>query len=132
MIWTVLAETVVALHLAFVVFAVAGGFLAWRRPSIVWLHLPALVWAAWIEVSGAICPLTPLEGGLRERAGGAGYSDGFIEHYALPLLYPLGLTRHIQWSLAGVLLAVNALAYGMLFLRSRARTRVGPHPELHG
>ena len=55
-------------------------------------HLPAVVWAFYVELSGSLCPLTTVENRLRLAAGQSGYSDSFIEHYLLPLVYPLGLT----------------------------------------
>ncbi len=51
-----------------------------------------------IELSGYICPLTPLENRLRQLGGEAGYAGGFVEHYLLPVIYPLGLTR--EWQIA--------------------------------
>ena len=112
-----LADAVVLVHLAFVLFVVLGGFLAWRWRKVVYLHLPALAWGIWIEASGGICPLTPLENRLRLLGGEAGYSGSFIEHYILPLLYPLQLTRQTQWVLLAALLAVNLVAYASLILR---------------
>jgi len=119
--WRILADAIVLVHLAFVVFVVAGGFLAWRW-RFAWIaHLPALTWGLWIELSGAICPLTPLENRLRELAGEAGYPGGFVEHYVLPVLYPHGLTVHIQRLLAAALAAVNVIAYGGLLARRGRR-----------
>lgn len=118
--YALLADAVVLLHLAFVAFAVAGGFLAWRWQRLLWLHVPVLAWAAWIELSGGVCPLTPLENALRRRAGESGYSVGFIEHYLLPLLYPVGLTRETQWVLAAGLLVINVVAYWRI-LSTRGR-----------
>lgn len=113
----VLAEGVVLLHLGFVLFALLGGLLAWRWPWIVWLHLPAVCWAALVELAGWPCPLTPLENALRRAAGSAGYTGGFLEHYLLALLYPAGLTRGIQVVLGGAVLAINAAIYGSLWRR---------------
>lgn len=123
MAWKLLADAVVLAHLAFVVFVVSGGFLAWRYPRALFAHVPALLWGIWIEMSGMICPLTPLENHLRTLGGEAGYTGGFVEHYVIPVLYPLGLTRHIQWMLAAVLIALNAVAYGGLFVRGSPRRR---------
>lgn len=126
MAWRLLANLVVILHVAFVAFAVFGGFLAWRWRRIMFAQLPALAWGAYVELSGRICPLTPLENMLRARAGEAGYSGGFIEHYILPALYPAGLTAQIQWWLAAGLIAVNFLAYaGLLARTARARSASG-------
>jgi hypothetical protein len=118
--WHLAADAVLILHLAFVVFAVGGGFLTWRWPRVVWIHVPALAWGLWIELSGWICPLTPLENHLRGLAGQEGYEGGFVEHYLMAVLYPLGLTRHIQWTLAVALVGLNTLAYGVFIRRARA------------
>ncbi len=115
------ADAVLVLHLAFIVFVLLGGLLAlrWRRAP--WLHLPAAAWGGYIELSGGLCPLTPLENSLRRAAGEAGYAGGFIEHYLLPVIYPAGLTQEIQYLLAAIVLGVNALAYGWVWGRRRRR-----------
>lgn len=118
-----LADVVVVFHLVFVAFAVAGGLLALRWRWMPWLHLPVLGWAALVEFTGWICPLTPLENHLRAAGGAAGYAGGFIEHYLLPMLYPAGLTRELQWVLGGGLLAFNAVVYAVLLWRGRRRRR---------
>ena len=110
-----LADALVVLHLLFVVFVIAGGFLLRRWPKLFWLHLPAVLWGAYIEFSGSICPLTPLENQLRVSAGETGYSGGFVEHYLLPILYPDNLTVPIQWLLGGCVVVVNLLAYGLAY-----------------
>jgi Protein of Unknown function (DUF2784) len=83
-------------------------------------HVPALGWGCWVEVSHSICPLTPLENELRHFAGEAGYSGGFLAHYLLAVLYPPGLTRHVQGLLAGLLIALNVVAYARYFRPRRA------------
>jgi hypothetical protein len=111
------ADLIVLIHLGFVRFVVAGGFLALRWRWMPWLHLPAAVWGALIEFAGWICPLTPWENALRRAAGEAGYPGGFVEHYLLPVLYPAGLTREVQLALGLLVVAVNALAYAMVWRR---------------
>ena len=116
-----LADLVVMLHLGFVVFVIFGGLLCFKWPRMAWLHLPALVWGVLVEVSGWICPLTPLENDLRRRAGESGYAGGFIEHYVVPVLYPPGLDAKWQWSL-GIALAVwNLIVYGLVWWRASRR-----------
>jgi len=121
MIFRWLADAVVVLHAAFVVFVVLGGFLVLRWRRIAWLHVPAAIWGVLIEYAGWICPLTPLENALRERAGQAGYSGGFVEHYVLGALYPAGLTRQMQWVIGGLVLLINGLVYVSLWMRRRRR-----------
>lgn len=123
MLYGLLADAVLVLHLAFILFVLCGALLVWRWPRVAWLHLPAVAWGVLLEIFGWLCPLTPLEVRLREAAGRGGYDGGFIEHYLVPLIYPAGLTPGIQvWIGVGVLL-LNLLLYGGLWRRLR---RHGP------
>ncbi|HEU5169547.1 MAG TPA: DUF2784 domain-containing protein [Gemmatimonadales bacterium] len=116
-----LADLLVVVHFLFVVFVVGGGLLALRWPKVAWLHVPAALWGAWIEFTGAICPLTPLEQQLRARAGQTAYEGDFVAHYILPLLYPLGLTRPTQMVLGGLVVALNLAVYAVVWGRWRAQ-----------
>jgi hypothetical protein len=114
-----LADAIVLVHLAFVVFVVGGGLLALRWPRAAWLHLPALAWGAFIELTGRVCPLTPLENRLRAEAGGGTYQTGFVEHHLVPVLYPPGLGPRQQLWLGAALLAWSALVYALVLRRVR-------------
>jgi len=118
--YSLLATLVVVSHLAFIVFVVAGGLLVRRWPRLAWLHLPCAAWGVYVEWSGRICPLTPLENWLRRRAGEAGYAETFIDHYLLAIVYPEGLTSGMQSAAALLVAGVNALVYARLW-RRRAR-----------
>jgi len=124
--WGILADLLVTLHLGFCAFAVFGGFLAWTWRRAAWVHLPALAWGFWVEASGQICPLTPLEIHLRHLAGEAGYRGDFLNHYLISILYPPGLTRSDQWVLAALLLAINIAAYAQLLRPHRHLRRRVP------
>jgi hypothetical protein len=117
MVFRVLADLTVVLHLAFVAFVVLGGILVARWPRVAWVHLPVTAWGAWVEFAGWICPLTPLENALRVRGGEAGYSSSFVEHYVMPILYPAYLPRELQYALGGFVLLANALVYGFVVRR---------------
>jgi uncharacterized membrane protein YhhN len=119
MIYRVLADAVVLFHFSFVLFVVLGGFLLRRWPRLVYLHVPIAVWGVLIEFAGWICPLTPLENHLRRLGGEAGYEGGFIDHYIIPVLYPGGLTRTLQYVLGIAALLINILAYVLYFRRRR-------------
>lgn len=118
MSYGLLADLLLVAHLAFITFVVFGGLLAlrWKRATLV--HLPFLAWGVWIEATGGVCPLTPLENRLRQAAGERGYATGFIEHYLVPLVYPPGLTPAIQIGLAAVLLMGNLAVYWWAFRRT--------------
>ena len=124
MIYGILGDAVLLCHLAFILFAVLGGFLVLRHRGVLLLHVPALCWAVFIEFSGAICPLTPLENRLRQLAGETGYDGTFIGHYLLPLIYPPGLTAEIQVVLGLAVAAINLVVYAVVLYRlTRARHR---------
>jgi hypothetical protein len=120
-----LADLVLVIHLAFVLFVVFGGLFALRWPRVAWLHVPVALYGATIEFVGFICPLTPLEISLRRRGGEAGYAGGFIEHYITAALYPTGLTREIQLALGIGVLLLNAIVYAIVVKKYKARaTRI--------
>jgi hypothetical protein len=128
MAYRLLADIVILIHLGFTVFVLLGGLLVLRWPKTAIMHIPAAVWGVWIEFSGGICPLTPLENRLRVRGGLDGYTESFVEHYLLPLLYPLGLTRGTQIAIGLFVLAINLLFYGLL-LRRILNARKGSPPD---
>lgn len=117
MLYRLAADLLVLLHLLFILFVITGGFAVFRWSWMAFLHVPAATWGALIEYRGWVCPLTPLENRLRQLAGDDGYSEGFIEHYILPVLYPPGLTRDLQMTLGTIVLVINVLVYGVLLYR---------------
>ena len=123
MIYLFLADAVLILHLAFILFVVLGGLLVLRHPRLIWLHLPVAAWGALIEFAGWICPLTPLEKRLLALGGDEAYSGGFISHYIVQLIYPEGLTRELQWLLGALVLAINAAVYYRLWRRRPSASR---------
>ena len=119
MLSRIAADGVLLLHFGFILFVLLGALLQLRWPRTIWIHLAAVAWGIYIEVSGGICPLTWLENDFRRQAGQTGYADSFVEHYLLPLIYPAGLTRELQWLFAALVLLLNLALYGWLFWRRR-------------
>jgi Protein of Unknown function (DUF2784) len=118
--YKILADALVLVHAAFIVFAVFGGLLALSHGGWMWLHLPTVAWAAAVVIMGWTCPLTPLEQNLRTAAGQTVYEGDFIEHYVLAAIYPEGLTRAIQIWLGVGVLAFNLIVYGFVLRRAVA------------
>lgn len=106
------AGAVVAVHLVFVAFLLAGGFLAWRWPAAVPVHILALVVSAAIYLGGYDCPLTNLEKHLRTRAGEAVYPDGFIAHYLVRPFHGGGMTPALGIGLVVLVVGATVVAYG--------------------
>lgn len=122
MIARALADLVIVLHFAFILFAALGGFAVLRRPRLAWAHVPVFLWGGGIEIVGGICPLTHLENRFRVLGGAQGYADSFVEHYILPLIYPAllfpgGFPRQGFVAIGAVVLLVNGVIYWRLWSR---------------
>ena len=127
--YSLAADGVLVLHLAFVLFVALGALLTLWWPRIAWVHIPAAAWGAAIEFGGWICPLTPLENALRARAGEAPYGGDFVARYLVPVIYPEGLTREAQIVLGILVVAVNVAVYGLVLRRRQQKSstsRRGP------
>lgn len=119
------ADLTLLLHLFFIGFVIFGGLLSLHSPSWSWLHIPAMLWGVWVEWTGKICPLTPLENYLRKLASEQQYPESFVEHYLIPLIYPGQLTVAVQWFLGSTVLIANTLIYYYVFKkRSKQQDRV--------
>jgi hypothetical protein len=114
-----LGDLVLAFHFAFIVFAVLGGFLVLWKSWIAWLHVPSVLWSAFVNLFSQVCPLTPLENRFRYLAGQAGYEGGFIQHYIAPLVYPGVMPE--RWGLiAGFSVLIwNVLVYTLVVTQRR-------------
>ncbi len=119
--WGALADVVLSGHLLFVLFVVGGGLLVLRWRRVAWVHLPCAAWGAVVELTGWVCPLTPLEGALRRRAGEAAYTGSFLQHYVGEVLYPVNLTRSVQVALGVGVVLLNACVYGWVLWRRERR-----------
>jgi hypothetical protein len=115
--YPLLADLVLIVHLAFVVFVLCGGLIVLRWRWIVWLQLPAVAWGAVVEFTGRICPLTPLEKWLRAQGGEVGDEQDFMARYLLPILYPGDLTRELQLLMGTVVVVLNVAVYYWLWQR---------------
>jgi hypothetical protein len=123
LLYALLADLVLLLHAAFVVFVVLGGLLVLWKRKLAWLHIPCAAWGALIEFRGWICPLTYLENDLRVAAGGSGYEGDFIGHYLAQLVYPPGLTSGMQLLLGTSVILINVVIYTLVWRRARAKRR---------
>lgn len=126
--YSLFADLVVLVHFAFVVFAVLGGLLVLRWQWLVWVHVPAAIWAAGIEFGGWICPLTWLEDWLVIMAGEVPSEATFVERYIAPVLYPETLTRGIQVAMGFAVIMVNLVIYGILLPRMYRKGGRGKRP----
>ena len=114
MIYRSLADLVLILHFCYVIFVIFGGLLILRWKWIIWLHIPAVIWAVFVEFFQLFCPLTTLENRLKELGGEQGYQGGFIEYYVSAILY-MPITPQIQIMLGVAVILINLLVYWYVF-----------------
>lgn len=123
MVFEVLADVVVLLHLGFILFVALGSLVLWRWPRLAWAHVPALLYAIVIITVGFSCPLTPLEKWLRRRGDGVAYEGGFVDRYVEDVVYPEEHTAALR------ALAAAAVVTGYVLLATRARRAGGARPS---
>jgi len=96
-LYRLMADAILVIHLAFVIFVVFGFLLILTGLLARWswvhnrklrvAHLAAVgfvVLQAWF---GRLCPLTIWENELRRRAGQSGYTETFVEHWLRDILF---------------------------------------------
>tara|TARA_B100001027_G_scaffold80341_1_gene55053 strand:- start:43 stop:405 length:363 start_codon:yes stop_codon:yes gene_type:complete len=109
------ANLTLIVHLFFILFVVFGGLIFFIFPKIIYLHLPALLWGVYIELTNSVCPLTYLENWSLNKGELTTYSNDFILNYLFPIIYPEGLTNEIQIYLGISLIVTNILIYGFIY-----------------
>ena len=110
-IFEIFAVLALLLHLSFILFVIFGAILILKFKKIVYVHVPAVAWGAYIESSHSICPLTHLENYFLKKAGKEQYSVDFIENYIFKIIYPPALNYEIQTYLGIILIFVNLVIY---------------------
>ena len=111
MLYKLLADGVVLFHFLWILFLIFGGFWGRKYRGVRLVHLPALFFAAWVELFDWYCPLTHLEVWLRRKQGAElGYAGSFISHYLERLIY-LDVDRWVVVALTLLLCGMNGWLY---------------------
>ena len=104
-------------HFVFILFVVFGGLLFFVSTRIIYIHIPALIWGTYMELTHSVCPLTYLENWFLDKAKLETYSLSFIQNYLVPIVYPNNLTTELQIKLAITLVALNLVIYGLIITK---------------
>jgi len=108
------ANLTFAAHFFFIVFVIFGALLFFVSKKIVFIHVPSIIYAAYIELSHSICPLTYLENWFLNKAGITSYPSSFIEQYLISIVYPNHLTVELQFYLGLLLIFTNIVIYVLI------------------
>lgn len=117
-----LTTLILGAHFAYLAYLVVGGFLAWRWPRTIWLHLVAGAWGFAVVAGRLICPLTYAEDWSRRRAGEAGLTQGFVDRYIEGVVYPQQYARLAQ-AFAAIAVLVSWVGFAVLVRRATADQR---------
>ena len=116
--YLVIGNTAALLHFAFLGYVVFGGFLAWKRPKAIRVHLAVAAYALGIVIIDWPCVLTELENWARAMGGRPVMENGFIDHYLTGTLYP---REHLMTSRIVMGAVVASSWAGAAVLRRRAK-----------
>jgi len=115
------ADIILIIHFAFILFVIFGALLFFVTTKIIFIHLPALIWGSYIELTNSICPLTYLENWFLHKANLTTYSEGFIQNYLVPIVYPTNLTKDTQIYLGIALIVINIVLYVFIFSKMKEK-----------
>ena len=117
--YEIAANLTIIVHLAFILFVIFGALLFFVTAKITFIHIPAFVWGSYNQLTHSICPLTYLENWFLHKANLTEYSEGFIQNYLIPIVYPANLTNDLQIYLGITLIIVNIIIYGFIINKLR-------------
>ena len=120
------ADLTLIVHFAFIIFVVFGALLFFVSTKIIYVHVPALIWGIYIELTHSVCPLTYLENWFLQKANLTTYSEGFIQNYLVPIVYPKNLTEDLQTYSAIALIVANMIMYGLIISKSKKKLSTFP------
>ena len=120
------ADLTLIVHFAFIIFVVFGALLFFVSTKIIYVHVPALIWGIYIELTHSVCPLTYLENWFLQKANLTTYSEGFIQNYLVPIVYPKNLTEDLQTYSAIALIVANMIMYGLIISKSKKNYQPSP------
>jgi hypothetical protein len=99
------ADAAMVAHFSFLAYLVVGGFVAWRWPRSIWVHVATALYGLFNVLIGWSCPLTHVENWGRRRAGDSTLpATGFIDHYLADVIYPKEHETLVQLLVAGVVI----------------------------
>ena len=115
------ADLTLIVHFVFILFVVFGALLFFVVTKIVFIHIPAFIWGSYIELTHSICPLTYLENWFLQKANLTTYSEGFIQNYLVPIVYPTNLTKELQIYFGLTLIVINIIIYGLIISKLKKK-----------
>lgn len=114
MSYRIWAEIILALHLVWIVWVIAGAFFTRKRPLLAAFHVASLIWGLLVELGPWPCPLTVAEAFFERNAGIDPYRGGFLLHYLDSIVYP-NLPESVLIVLGVAVCVLNLFVYVQRF-----------------
>ena len=121
MIYWLLAELLLFVHLTLMKFVAVGGLMVLRWRWLVWIHLPAAIGGAILALGGWFWPFTGLEQWLRGRGIEQGYTRNLVEQFLPSWLHPAFLPRSLEFVVGLLVLGLNVYIYRRILREWRTR-----------
>src|SRR5437764_13561075 len=122
-----LADFTVGAHILALLYIGLGGFLAWRWPKSIFVHVFFAAWGIAVNVFPIACPLTAIEDYFRGLQGLGPLPGGFNAYYLYDTVFPRSLLPLI----AVTALVIVAFSYVGAYQRWRHREHTPAHPVRH-
>jgi uncharacterized protein DUF2784 len=119
----VLADATVGVHILALLYIGFGGFLAWRWPKTIFVHVFFALWGIAVNVFPIDCPLTALEDYFRSLQGLGPLPGGFNAYYIYGTLFP----RSMLPVVAVTALLIVIVSYVGAYSRWRHREHAPTH-----
>ena len=112
--WRIIAATLAAFHVAYVVFVLFGALLVLVWPPAIWIHIAAVIWAAGTMLGNLGCPVTTWEKEALRRSGKDPYAEGFLQHHVLRRTFTPGNERRNHILLGVLAIGLNIGIYTLI------------------
>lgn len=119
MIYGLLADLLLFVHVTFMKFVAVGGLMVLRWRWLIWVHLPSAILGAMLALSGWFWPFASLERWLRKRGSAHGYSVNLVDRFLPDWLHPASLPRAAEFAVGLAVLAFNIYVYRRILRQRR-------------
>ena len=128
MIYGVLADLLLLVHVTFMKFVALGGLAVMRWRWLMWVHVPCATLGAAMALSGWWWPFAGVERWLRETGAAHGYSVNLVDRYLPDWLHPAALPRSMELVIGLLVLGLNLYIYRRVFRQHRGAV-TAPEPS---
>jgi Protein of Unknown function (DUF2784) len=126
MIFGVLADLLLFVHVTFMKFVALGGLMVIRWRWLIWIHLPSAILGLVMAISGWFWPFEGLERWLRVQGATRGYTLNLVDRFVPVWLNPAFLPRWLELGIGLLVFALNVYIYRRIYRQRRLAGATAP------